>query len=298
VSKGANLLKSSKLIANTVLLFVTFIWGATFTLTKAALTVMPVFPYLAIRFLLATVAMSLFFVFSPRHRNSLKNGLLWLIGMVLGTLLFLGYALQTLGLQTIAPAVSAFLTGLSVIIVPIMAIYFLHQKSRARTWIAAIIAAIGLGLLNSVGHFGHFSEGTLYTLACAVFWALQIIAVDKWASGYDSVALTAIELLMVTFLSFILSFFSPPGGFHNWLSPIIILAVVVNGLLGTALAYWAQLHFQRQTSASYVAVIFTMEPVFAAVIAFVAYHETLTIPTLAGGLLIVSSMMIADAAGR
>ncbi|MCL4319550.1 MAG: DMT family transporter [Firmicutes bacterium] len=290
-------MRSSRAIANSVLVFITFIWGATFTLTKAALVVMPVFPYLALRFLLATIAVSQFFVFGPKYRKNLRNGRLWLIGIVLGALLFLGYALQTLGLQTIAPAVSAFLTGLSVIIVPIMSIYFLHQKSHTRTWLAALMAIIGLGLLNGGLHRAYFPVGTFYTLACAVFWALQIVAVDKWALGYDSVALTGIELLVVTLLSFLISLFTGPGGFHNWLSPIIVLAVVVNGLLGTAFAYWAQLHFQRQTSASYVAVIFTMEPVFAAVIAWVALHENLSAMALAGGLLIVSSMLIADASG-
>ncbi len=289
---------SSKVIANSALLFVTLIWGATFTLTKAALTVMPVFPYLAIRFLLATAAMTPFFIFNSERRHYLRNRRLWLIGMALGTMLFLGYALQTLGLQTIAPAVSAFLTGLSVVMVPLMAIYFLQQRPHVRTWLSAIIAVVGLGLLNGAVNWNYFPIGIIYTLACAVFWALQIVAVDKWALKYDSVALTAIELLMVTLLSFLISLLTGGEKFHNWLSPIIILAVIVNGLLGTALAYWAQLHFQRQTSASYVAIIFTMEPVFAALIAWVTLHETLSTVEVIGGLIIVFSMLMADTSGR
>ena len=290
-------MNSSRILANSVLVFVTFVWGATFTLTKAALVVMPVFPYLTIRFLLATAAMSLFFVRGHDQRQGFRNYRLWLVGTVLGFLLFMGYALQTLGLQTVAPAISAFLTGLAVILVPILAIFFLHQKSRWRTWASALIAVMGLGLLNGIHQLGHFSVGTIYTLTCAVFWAFQIVAVDKWAKSYDAISLTTIELLVVTLLSFVASLHAGWNDFQTWSSPVVILAVTVNGLLGTALAYWAQLHFQRLTSAMYVAVIFTMEPVFAAVVAFTLYHETMGILQLLGGLLIVLSMLIAEAAG-
>ncbi|WP_083630073.1 DMT family transporter [Sulfobacillus thermosulfidooxidans] len=289
------MLISSRFWANSILLLVTLIWGATFTLTKSALTKIPVFPYLTMRFLLATLVMSVLVFWDRDRMKSLHNFKLWMTGTSLGVLLFLGYALQTLGLQTIDPAVSAFLTGLSVILVPIMAIFVLRQQSQWRTWIAAVIAAVGLGFLNGIHQLGHFSIGTVETLACAVFLAMQIVAVDKWAIGYDSISLTTIELLIVTLLSFVMSVHDGLSGFRQGTSGIVLIAVIVNGLLGTAFAYWAQLRFQRLTSASYVAVIFTMEPVFAAGIAFIAYHEMMGISALLGGALIVASMLLADA---
>ncbi|WP_053958888.1 DMT family transporter [Sulfobacillus thermosulfidooxidans] len=286
---------SSRIWANSILLLVTLIWGATFTLTKAALTKIPVFPYLTMRFLLATLVMGVF-VFLDRDRiKSLHNLKLWMTGTSLGVLLFLGYALQTLGLQTIDPAVSAFLTGLSVILVPIMAIFFLRQHSQWRTWIAAMIATVGLGFLNGIHQLGHFSIGTVETLACAIFLAMQIVAVDKWAIDYDSISLTTIELLTVALLSFVMSLHAGLYGFGYGTSGVVLVAVIVNGLLGTAFAYWAQLRFQRLTSASYVAVIFTMEPVFAAGIAFIAYHETMSLSALLGAALILASMLLAEA---
>lgn len=286
-----------RLRANVVLLVVTVIWGATFSLTKAALAVVPVFPYLGMRFLLATGLMLMIALVRVRSRQHLRRAKLWGIGSALGVLLFAGYALQTLGLKTVAPAVSAFLTGFNVILVPLIAIPLLGHGASRRTWLGAGMALLGLAVLNGVESVGHWSAGSLFTLACAVFLALQIVYVDKWSPGLDSIALTTVELAVVTILSLLFSFvhgsFALPP-LSDWQKPAVVAAVVVNGVFGTAFAYWAQTRYQQMTSASYVAVIFTMEPVFAAMIAVLFFHEPLTASLVVGGFMIVLSMLLAD----
>lgn len=281
--------------ANLVLLLVTVIWGATFSLTKAALRDISVFPLLSLRFILATVVMAMIVRGRTDSRRAMRSGRLWLIGFVLGVFLFLGYALQTLGLQTISPAVSAFLTGLNVILVPMMAIPLLHRRTSHNTWMAAGLALGGLALLNGITSLGDWSLGEIYTLGCAVFIAFQMVYMDKWAVSLDSFSLTTIEMATVALLSTV-GALHDAGHWASWNHWAVWSAVLVNGLLGSAFAYWAQTRYQQVTSAAYVAVIFTMEPVFATAIAVIFLHEVLRVPVVLGGALIVGSMLLADGA--
>jgi drug/metabolite transporter (DMT)-like permease len=251
-----------------------------------------------VRFLLAAAVMGMFVHGRTQSRQALHTRSLWVIGIILGSFLFMGYALQTLGLQTIAPAISGFLTGLNVILVPIMAIPLLHRAPSHKTWMAAALALLGLALLNGISSMGHWSSGEIFTLGCAVFIALQMVYVDKWAPGLDSIALTAVEIGTVAVLSLFISLIHPDSllHWHAWDHLVVWSAVVVNGVLGSAFAYWAQTRYQQMTSATYVAVIFTMEPVFAAVIAVLFLHEALRLPVVFGGALIVGSMLLADGA--
>ncbi|POB11389.1 EamA family transporter [Sulfobacillus sp. hq2] len=288
---------SQRTLANLILLLVTIAWGITFSLTKGALAIVAVFPYLAVRFLLAATVMVMMALARPGGRNKLVSFHVLKVGFALGVLLFLSYALQTLGLQSIEPAISAFLTGLNVVLVPLLAIPLLGLSASRRTWFAVFTALLGLALLDGVAFLSHWSLGSLYTVGCAVFIALQIIYVDKWAPGIDPLALATVEIITVALLSLITTLFLHTQAWSpisSWLHPMVIFAVVLNGLFGTAFAYWAQAHYQQKTSASYVALIFTLEPVFAAIIAVLFFGEPLTWSLVLGGFLIISSMLLAD----
>lgn len=284
-------------MANLFLLFITFIWGATFSLTKGALTHVSVYPFLFVRFLLASVALLCVCLASTEHRKAFTKKV-WGAGTGLGLLLFGAYAFQTLGLVTVSPSVTGFLTGLNVVLVPIFAIPLLRQMPRWRVSVGAILAAFGLALVSG-GDLLHLHIGDVYVLICAVCLALQILFVEKYGAETDALALATVEILVVTLCSLVASRWNPVAPFGSirvWTSPPVLWALVVNGFLGTALAYWGQNVCQKFTSSGEIAILFSMEPVFAALIAWITLGDALSGQGIAGGICIVVSMLIADPA--
>lgn len=286
-------------LANLTLLAVTAVWGATFSLTKDALAFVPVMPFLATRFLLAAVLLIVFTRLRGRFRETYSKHTL-ILGAVLGLLLFLGYLLQTLGLQSVDPGSAGFLTGLSVVIVPILAIPLLHHTPPARTFVGACLAVVGLLLLCGV-QLIHLHMGDFEVLLCALFYALQILLIDKYGRSAHSLALATVEISTVAVLSTACLPLTLPGaGFHiaSLFQGTVIWAVLICAIPATAVAYFAQNVFQRYTSSSEAAVIFSMEPVFSAIIAAGLGMESMTRIQIAGGILIVVSMVAAEPSVR
>jgi drug/metabolite transporter (DMT)-like permease len=283
-----------RFVANLSLLAVTAVWGATFTLTKNALDDVPVFSYLAVRFALASVLLALLCLVSPETRRSFQRST-WSHGAVLGLFLFGAYAFQTLGLQTASPSMAGFLTGLSVVLVPMLAKPLLGTKAPPRVWGGAAVALVGLALLCGLDFRG-FTTGELEVVICAAFIALQVIYTEKYGSRQNSLALATVEIAFLAVLCALAAIWWPGGTTapSNWLAPNVLWAVLVCAIPGTALAYWAQNVFQKYTSSAETAIIFSMEPVFAAVIAWLALGDSLGGWQAVGGILIFLSMLISD----
>lgn len=285
----------SRWVSNGSLILITLTWGFTFTLTKNALQSVPVYPFLIIRFFIATIFLFVILGFT-KHFSDLFERKIWVYGTCMGLFLFGGYAFQTMGLLDTSPATSAFLTGLSVVLVPILSIPLFGQKQRKQTWIAAFLAVIGLGMLTGTDLF-HFHIGDIYGIFCAVFIALQILMIEKYGHQFDSLSLATVEICIVTVCSFfggLFHFSQSDWNLQLWTRPEVIQAILINGILGTSLAYWGQNYFQKFTTAAQIAVIFSMEPVFAALIAWIILGESLTLTATLGGILIFASMLIAD----
>lgn len=284
-----------RLISYISLLFITFVWGATFTLTKNALASVEVYPFLFVRFLVATVVLSVIVFLSPRSRHSFDPLTLWL-GVSLGGLLFGAYAFQTMGLGHTSPSIAGFLTGLYVVLVPILSIPLFRTSPHWRTWMGAILAVMGLAFISG-SDILQLKVGDIQVLICAVFLALQILFIEKYGSGMDSLALATIEILVVTVCSLIVSVFQAGTdllNIHLWLQPAVFWAILINAILGTSLAYWGQNVFQQNISSTQIAVIFSMEPVFAALVSWVAQGGSLSTVEIVGGVLIFISMLVAD----
>jgi drug/metabolite transporter (DMT)-like permease len=281
-------------LANAALLLVTLVWGATFTLTKGALQAVSVFPYLSIRFTIATILLVVLSVMSPRTRKSFQIRTV-LLGCSLGILLFGAYALQTFGLQYTSASAAGFLTGLSVILVPLLGLPLFRIIPHPRSWYGTAIAVMGLGMLCGRDLF-HFAVGDLLVLCCAVFLALQILVIAKYGREEDSLALATVEIGVLTICCLIWN------GLHAnnfpdlrvWLHPNVTWAILICAIPGTALAYWAQNAFQKLTTAAQTALIFSMEPVFAAIVARLTIQEALSATAGIGCLLIFMGMLIAD----
>ncbi|HYA45521.1 MAG TPA: DMT family transporter, partial [Acidimicrobiales bacterium] len=218
-----------------LLLGATAAWGATFVVVKDAVTHMSVAGFLAWRFI---VAAGLLAILRPRSLVRLgPRG--WVRGVILGWALTGGYLLQTLGLRYTTAAVSGFLTGLSVVITPLLAWWFLRQRPRPRVWVATVMALCGLGVM-SLSAFS-FGLGEFLTIASAVSFSLQIVGLARWASSRDAYALAAVQLLTVATCC---SLVSVPSGPHLPASGGAWAAVAVTAVMATCFAFivqsWAQ----------------------------------------------------------
>ncbi len=265
------------------LLTVSMAWGFAFVIMKDAIERQSVNNFLFTRFLVAVVAMILI---RPQCLK-LMNKALVLRSLAAGVFLGFGYIFQTLGLARTGAAITGFVTGLYIVLTPLFASILLRQRVSRFTWICIVIATIGLGLLSIHGF--SVGLGELLTFISAIFYALHIIALSKWSSGRDAYAMTVVQLAMCALLSGIASIpggYSPPPDFGVW-SVVIFTAV-----FATAIAFIVQTWSQAHMSATKVAVILTMEVVFAALFAIIFGGESLTLQSSIGGVMVVSAMYL------
>ncbi len=273
--------------ADLALLLVTVGWGASFILTKNALADLPTFNFLAIRFLLA-FALGLA-MFAGRLKALNKKTLV--SSGIVGTVLFLGYALQTIGLHHTTTSKSAFITGFSVVLVPLITALFLKKRPEAQAAAGSVMALIGLGLLTLDGSFT-VNLGDLLTLIASIAFALHIISVGHFTAGCDSLMLGVFQIGVVGFWSLLTSLFFespviPPAG-TVWVN-ILLLSVFC-----TAGAFIVQSVAQQYTTATHTALIYSGEPVFAAIFGYLMIGEVLTRQGLVGAALILGGMLAAE----
>jgi drug/metabolite transporter (DMT)-like permease len=283
---------SSKLnpVAQLILLAVTAIWGWTFVIVKEALADMGVFTFLFYRFSIAFLI--LFFIFWPRLRTAERR--LWIKGAIIGITLFLGYWAQTAGLDYTTATKSAFITSLSVVLVPIFGVFLFRDRVPNWAWIGAFVSAIGLGLIL----FGNVAEqldinlGDILTLGCAIAFAFQILLISHFTRAINYIPILVAQIGTVALLSgigmTITEGVTLPRTALSW------EAILITGVLATAFAFWAQTRYQPESSATRTAIIFATEPVFAAAFGFLLLNERLAELQLIGAALIVVAVFVSQ----
>ena len=270
-------------LAPWALLSVAAAWGFAFVVMKDAIQRQSVNNFLFTRFTLAVIVMILI---RPQTIKIFNKDLLQRGGLA-GIFLGLGYIAQTLGLERTGAAITGFITGLYVVLTPLIASFVLKEKITKFTWFCIAVATFGLGLLSIRGF--SVGIGEMFVLASAVLFAAHIIALSKWSSGRDVYAMTVIQLTMCAILAGLASAvegYSLPPDRGVW-SVVIFTAV-----FATAVAFIVQTWSQAHMSATKVAVILTMEVVFAALFAILLGGERLTLQTAIGGILVVVAMYL------
>ena len=270
-------------LAPWALLTVSAAWGLSFIVMKDAIQRQSVNNFLFTRFALAVIVMILI---RPQTIKLFNKDLLQRGGLA-GIFLGLGYIAQTLGLERTGAAITGFITGLYVVLTPLIASIVLKEKITKFTWLCIAVATFGLGLLSIRGF--SVGIGEMFVLASAVLFAAHIIALSKWSSGRDVYAMTVIQLTMCAILAGLASAvegYSLPPDRGVW-SVVIFTAV-----FATTLAFIVQTWSQAHMSATKVAVILTMEVVFAALFAILLGGERLTLQTAIGGILVVVAMYL------
>jgi len=273
--------------ADALLLLVTLIWGSTFVLIKRSVAQFPVYAFLSLRFSLAVLVLALLFRRRLRNLNRSTAG----AGLLIGLFLFSGYAFQTVGLRYTSASKAGFITGLSVVMVPILSAMLLRRRPEPLAILGVILATAGLALLT-LGRDLTPARGDLIVFGCAVSFALHITAVSKYAPHTDALALTILQVGAVAILSTVASLLT-----ERWPQPIpvsIYLAAAFTGVLATALAFAIQNSVQRFSTPTHTALIFAAEPVFAAVFGYLLADERLTRSGVVGCVLILLGMVVAE----
>ncbi len=270
-----------------MLLLVTFFWGVTFPVVKVALGYIGPGPFLALRFLAATIMMA-FFVrrgkgfLSP---TNIKHG------MVAGFLLFIGYYFQTVGLEYTSAAASGIITGAYVVILPLMSYLYLKTKVSRVDLFSSIIAFGGL-ILMSIGSLSNLGTelGDLLTLICAVGYALQIAYVSKHSRNINSSTFTFYQIAAVTIFSTISIPFTP-GGLGS-VNLYVAFAIIFTAIFGSVFGYYVSTVALIYVEPTAAGIIFVAEPIFAALAAVVLAHEHLGIYVILGGAVMIMAMFL------
>ena len=275
--------------ADLLLLTVAIAWGVTFLMVQDAISTTPVYAFLFFRFALASILM---FIISYRFLNELNKKTI-LYGVILGIFLFSAFATQTFGLMYTKSSIVAFITGLNVICVPFLTYLFFKDKIKLNVLIASFIAVIGLYLLTMSGTLV-FEKGEFLTLICAILFALQIIFTGKFSNQVNVFLLVLFQLITVSILALIFSLSLDSATFNIPYNYAFFKAVIITAIFATVYAFLIQTYMQQFTTATKTAIIFTMEPVSAAIFAYFTANEVLTIVQFIGAVLIILATLIAE----
>ncbi len=275
--------RNKKLIAQVGLMLTTLIWGATFIVVKDAihLETFPPFFFAAVRFILAAICIIFLFDFKSIMRD-FKGPFLC------GIVLFVGYGFQNYGLEATSPTNSAFITSISVVMVPIILYVFRMEDISLRIWISVLLAFIGIQLISPTG----FNIGDKLTFGCALSFAIHIIMQDQFDKT-RVVNFFVVQSLTAGVLSLFASIIVEP--IHSVVfSREAVIAVVITGVLGTTFALLVMIWAQKILSASETAIIIAMEPVFAALFSVYFGYEVLGLISYVGGGIVVLSIIFCE----
>lgn len=264
-----------------LLLAATMIWGTTFPVLKDAITSISPSVLICSRFLVAAIA------FVPLCRKLNKQ--LVRDGVILGVVLFASFATQIIGLETTSANRAAFITSLNVILVPILALA-LGKSVSMRAFFAAGIAIAGIGVMSWEG--GSLVVGDVWVFGCAVSYAIYILALEAFVLKHQAIKLTAVQLVVVAVLGIVWAIPEFVGQIKQIVPNLAVILYL--GLIGTAATILIQAVAQRHVSATQTAVIYTLEPVFAAVFSFWLLGESLGVRGLLGAGMVLFAMLFSQ----
>jgi drug/metabolite transporter (DMT)-like permease len=275
--------KESKVFSSIALMAVAAIWGSAFLSMKGTLERLDVNSFLAWRFTIATL---LLIAIRPSVLKKIDLPFLKK-GVILGLFLSSGYIFQSFGLTLTTVSNTGFITGLYVVLTPIVAAVILRKNITLVEWFAVLVATIGLALLSFNGF--KFGIGEFLVLVSALLFAFHIVGLGEWSKGLDTYALTVLQLgtcAVVTFVASFKSGFKAPPDSGVWWS------IIYTAIFATALAFIVQTWAQSFIAPSTVGVILAAEVVFAAGFGIWLLNEPVTLRIALGGLLVLASMYL------
>ena len=280
---------SASRVATLLLVLVTAVWGSTFFLIRDLVEHVPSADFLAVRFAIAATVMAGLF---RRQLLALTRREV-LIGVGLGVVYGLAQLLQTVGLEHTDASVSGFVTGTYVVLTPVLGAVLLRDRIPGSTWLAVLLATVGLGVLSLRGFSVGYGE--MLTLAAAALYALHIIGLGRFSTAQSATGLATVQAAVITVVTLVGAVpdgITLPSTGGQWTSLLYM------ALIAGALALWAQTWAQSHLPATRAAIVMTMEPVFAAFFAVLFGGESLTGRMLGGGALVLTAMYVVELLGR
>jgi drug/metabolite transporter (DMT)-like permease len=272
-------------VALLALVVVTAVWGVTFVQVKDAVAVYPLFAFLALRFAIASVTLAV--PAGARARSLGRDGVA--AATALGVLVAAGYVLQTAGLERTTVSSTGFVTGMYVVLTPLIALGVFRTQVAAAAWAGVALATAGLILL--AGIHGD-AVGDLLVLAGSAAYSLQIVLLERYAPRFDALAFTLVEMCAVFaacgVVALALGQLEVPRGWTVW------GALLVTGVFASALGFLVQTWAQRRTSATRTALAFTMEPVWTALFGITLAGDRLGVGGWVGCATIMAGIVVAE----
>jgi drug/metabolite transporter (DMT)-like permease len=289
---------SKRVRADLALGFCALIWGATFVAVKDALADVSVIVFLAVRFALAAVVMAIFFRGSLR---GITGKTVW-AGAQIGFCMFTAYVFQTAGLKYTTPSKAAFITGASVVLVPLLLALFTRRRVNIWIWAGALAALVGLYFLTVPPKgLGGLNRGDPIVFGCAVMFAVHMIFISRYVEHYSVGALAVLQVATTAILASVaLPFLAVTG----WEPPRLvwtgnlIFAILVTAIGSTAIGFSFQTWAQQYASPSHTAILISLEPVFAAITSWLLAREHLGDRALLGAALIFAGILLAELKGH
>jgi drug/metabolite transporter (DMT)-like permease len=273
------------------LIAIAAVWGLTFVMVQDAIALLPTMAFLAYRFIPAALIVAV--IFQRRLRALPPDG--WRAGLVMGVFLTGGYIFQTLGLEETSASNTGFITGLFVVLTPVLGAVFLRQRIPAIAWVAAGISMLGLWLLSGAG--GDINlRGDGLVFLCAISLAAHILATANAVERFDVGALLAVQLGVVgcTCLAIAAAAgqLEPPEGATVW------SALIVTSLVASALGFFIQSFAQQHAPPARTALILASEPAFAGLFGWLLNDERLTVTGWVGAALIMTAIVAVEIVPR
>lgn len=269
----------------------TAFWGISFPLVKDGLNVVHPYSFLLYRFILAALVLSILF-FNQLKRINLQTVK---YGMLVGVPLFVAILLQTIGLQYTSSSNASFISGMDVMLIPILKMFIFKKSVKPQIWIACSIALAGLYIIAMNSGSNGFNQGDLYVLAGAVAFGCYVLLVGKYNTKADTISMVIVQLYTcaVAYAVLVISTLGTeqlilPADTSVW------KAVLFTGILATAYMYGIQNVSQKFIEEEKVALTYLCEPIFAVIAAYFLIQESITVYTVIGGLCILSAMFISE----
>jgi drug/metabolite transporter (DMT)-like permease len=281
-----------------LLVMIAFIWGSTFVLVKEALNDASPLALNSARMIVAAVLLAFFY----RKKIAVLTKPALMAGVLVGVFLYAGYAFQTSGLKLTTPSKSAFLTGTSSVLVPLFLVAIWHVRIHLWRVVGILLALVGLFLMTVPGgpgglaDFANVNMGDLLTVGCAICFTFHVIFVGRASQRFPFEQVAFLQVGTAA----ILMTLSTPLLEHPYFraTPTVIAAILITGVLCTAVAFSIQSWAQQFTPATHTALIFTTEPVFAWLTSFIYLHERLGLRAGAGAVLILGGVLISELLGQ
>jgi drug/metabolite transporter (DMT)-like permease len=282
---------SLRRLAELALIGIAAVWGLTFVMVQDAIELLPTMAFLAYRFIPAALIVALIF-WRPLRRLPAAG---WRAGLLMGVFLAGGYIFQTLGLEETSASNAGFITGLFVVLTPVLGAVFLRHRISTTAWVAAGLAMLGLWLLSGAGG-GFDLRGDGLVLLCAFSLAAHILATADAVKRFDVGALLAVQLGVVGVVS--LAIAATAGQLERPEGATVWSALIVTSLVASALGFFVQSFAQRHAPPARTALILASEPAFAGLFGWLLNDERLTATGWVGAALIMAAIVAVEIAPR